>query len=390
MQQHYPISLGKDSMGHEVIYKFRPYESKHIMELAISRGGKSNLGDATVGEFLELPETVRPNVIVFDQEQEFGRLRYHDPSFIILGDGGDLPLVIAQARELGKLSRTQRLNIIIRITSFFEEDDRHEFVKEFIQGMFDAGQEFWLPTLFVFDEVQIYASSKKKTPAKNALTTLAETGLKRGILCLIMSQGLKDVYSDLRKQCGNKVMGYTDDMEDCETICEEALSMKKSEWEKIRDLVKAPGSFYAKGPDMYDTAILFRSKDLGYHTREQKYLQYPQLSKEGLKQVERLRGGLMSVKVDADTLLRQEIARLEIENKRLQSNQMTHDNLAPLLLDERLRTWDQYNMQVRNDLFHEIEETKKNRGLFGSKKPLIIIFERMEDGRVKPVKFDQS
>lgn len=389
VQQHYPISLGKDSMGNDVIYKFRPYESKHIMELGITRSGKSNLVDVTIGEFTKLPESVKPNIIVIDNEQEFGRLRKHNPDFIILGEDGELPLILSQARELGKLSRTQRLNLVIRITSFFEKDDRHEFIKEFIQGMLDAGQEYWLPTLFVCDEIQIYASGKQSTPAKNAITTLAETGLKRGILCLIATQGFKEVYSDLRKQCSNGVMGYTKDKEDCEMICTELLSFPKTDWEKIKNLVNAPGSFYATGPDISDTSILFRARDLGYRTLDEKFRIFPTISKKGLQQVEKLRASLMIVKVDADTLLRQEIARLEIENKRLSGNQMTYDNLKPLLLEERLRAWDQYNIEVKNTLIHEVEEAKRNRGFLGSKKPLIVIFERMEDGRVKPVKFDK-
>lgn len=214
----YNILLGVDAMGNEIYYKYKPYETRHILTQGITRSGKSNLIESMTYGFLEIPVDVRPNIVIIDHEAEFGRMRKKNPNFIIFGDGGEMPLVLQQARDLGKLVRTERLDVIIRIASIFDEDDRFNFLTEFIHGMLDADQQHWLNTLFVCDEIQMFANSKVRTPSKSALMFLIQTGLKRGILCLLATQGVKDLYSDIRKQCSNRIIGYTDDKEDCELI----------------------------------------------------------------------------------------------------------------------------------------------------------------------------
>lgn len=200
-EKYYPIPLGKDPGGNELFYKYVPYESIHILEQAITRSGKSNLAEGMIKGFIELPVEVRPNIVVIDSEQEFGRLRYYDDSFIIVGEGGEIPIVLDQAREFGKQVRINRLNVVIRITSIFDVDERYEYLSNFIRGLLDAEQKFWKPMVFFCDEVQKYANSSLRSPSKGALSTLTETGLKRGILCLYLTQGVKDLFTQIRKQC---------------------------------------------------------------------------------------------------------------------------------------------------------------------------------------------
>lgn len=357
----YNILLGVDAMGNEIYYKYKPYETRHILTQGITRSGKSNLIEGITYGFLEIPVDVRPNIVIIDHEAEFGRMRKKNPNFIIFGEGGEMPLVLQQARDLGKLVRTERLDVIIRIASIFDEDDRFNFLTEFIHGMLDADQQHWLNTLFVCDEIQMFANSKVRTPSKSALMFLIQTGLKRGILCLLATQGVKDLYSDIRKQCSNRIVGYTDDKEDCELICDELLSMPKSDYDKIRKLGDVRGQFYARGIDISKNTVMFRSKDMGWKTREEKYLEVPVISKTGAKQAEQLRKIFATKPMSDDARYQSEIARLTLEIGNLKLNQMTEDNIQAYMRAGYLKGWDEKDQDDRiviNDLLNKFNSKR--------------------------------
>ena len=330
------IILGNEILHGVLNLKIKPFETKHILLHGISGSGKSNLLELMIDQLHDLtfeelikyfPELAsKVNMVIFDTESEFGRVRKHNKDFIILGNEGEMPIDLKQAREIGKQIRIQKLNVIIQLASLESEDEREEFVANVIRGMLDVPTEYWNNiTAVVIDEIQLYCSGSKKTKSRDAVVTLTQTGRKRGLLGIFATQGIKDFYKNARDQCANRIIGYTDDPDNRELACE-LLGMPKSESDKFLELGKEPkGRFYARGTEIgtgeSQIPIMFRSKLIQW-THSEKYA-IPKPTEYVLQKAEDLRKSLVgAVNVSNETMLRQELQRANNENTMLKQNQM--------------------------------------------------------------------
>lgn len=197
----YKIILGKDINGKEVPLIYKPYETKPVLEHGISGSGKSNLIESIEMQIESIPEPDRPNIVACTPEEEFGRFRKHNKDFIIIGEGGELPMIEGQGFRLGQQVRMDRLDVILNIASFDTEEQNDQYYADFLNGMFKVPQKYWKPTCYIGDEIQTSCSAKKITKARQPILNLVQRGRKRGFFCMFATQGLKDFLKDARDQC---------------------------------------------------------------------------------------------------------------------------------------------------------------------------------------------
>ncbi|MDE2588583.1 MAG: hypothetical protein KGL95_02810, partial [Patescibacteria group bacterium] len=84
-----------------------------------------------------------------------------------------------------------------------------------------------------------------------------------------------------------------------------------------------------------------------------------------------------------------QISQLQLEKEELKLNQMTNEKIEYYYRQGKIKGWDEQNRDTYHDLLSWKDEVKKNFGLLGNKKPVVIIFKEV-DGKLKPVRGDDD
>lgn len=371
----YKLVIGKEKDGKEIHLKYTPFDTKPLLIHGISGSGKSNLVEGIEIQIENIPEIDRPNIVACTPEEEFARFRKHNKNFIIIGEGGELPMIKGQGFKLGQIVRMERLDVILNIATFDTEEENDEYYADFLTGMFKVPSKYWKPTCFIGDEIQTSCSSKKITKSRQPILNLVQRGRKRGFLSLFCTQGLKDFYKDARDQCTNEIIGFTKDIDNREIACE-LLGMPKSDSHLFYDLAELNDReqsrfFYASGTEISFRNILFESKDLGNKTKDDKY-GIPAPSPHVLKIAENIRKQLGVAELSPEGQLQSEVSRLSIENGILKMNEMTDDNKQFYMRSGYLKGWQEKDSEEKLVIQDLVEKFNKHRLPIGKLKVVYI------------------
>ena len=198
------IELGKAATGENVCIDISTLVATRLLVTASSGGGKSE----TLRRILE--EAVGSiQCIVIDPEGEFSTLRERKP-FVLVGEGGETP---ADIRTAGLVAtRLLELNASA-VCDIYEMrvQERHEWVKRFLDSLVHAPKSLWHPVLVVLDEAHTYCPEHGygESVASQSVIDLANLGRKRGFCAILATQRLSKLSKNAAEPLQNYLVGRT-------------------------------------------------------------------------------------------------------------------------------------------------------------------------------------
>ena len=118
-------------------------------------------------------------IIVLDSEGDFRTLREQYPYILAGGDQGDVPVSVELARPLAHKLLELRTSSIIDISDLSvgrKENERCDFVSEFLTALLASPQKLWHPTLVVLDEAQEFAPERFSASSTDRVTRSRSSG----------------------------------------------------------------------------------------------------------------------------------------------------------------------------------------------------------------------
>lgn len=201
------IELGKTKSGKIIEFDYVPHETRGILIQGISRSRKSSSLKELLKRSKNIPE--KPQHIIFDVTPEFGYLRKFYEHYLIVGKNGEIPLLLDRAYEIGTW-RENKMDVIFSVAEFKEEEEREQFIDQVLDAIQNVDTQYWKnPAWVVIDEAQALCTNSKKTKCRDSIVNLCQQGVKRGLLPIIATQGIKDFYKNARVQLDNRIIGYT-------------------------------------------------------------------------------------------------------------------------------------------------------------------------------------
>jgi hypothetical protein len=187
-------------------------------------------------------------VIVIDPEGEFAPLR-EKFDFVLVGPGGEIP---ADPRSASLVAQTLLKLRTSAICDIYEmpESVRHQFVKNFCDGLINSPKNLWHPTVIVVDEAHMFCPEKGtgESIASDSVKALSTRGRKRGICPIFATQRLSEFNKGASSMCLNRLVGGT--FEDVNLVrAAQVLSIPPSDKHKFYDEIKLlePGYFFGLG-----------------------------------------------------------------------------------------------------------------------------------------------
>lgn len=204
------ILLGNSSAGEQVYIDLATLISTRLLVTASSGGGKSETLRRILEEACE-----HVQCIVIDPEGEFSTLREKKP-FLLVGEGGETSADIRTASLVA--TRLLEFNVSA-VCDLYEMrvQDRHEWVKRFLDSMVHAPKALWHPVLVVIDEAHTFAPEKGygESVAAQSVIDIANLGRKRGFCVIPATQRLSKLSKNVVEPMQNYLVGRTtfDDQE---------------------------------------------------------------------------------------------------------------------------------------------------------------------------------
>lgn len=210
---------------------------------ANSGGGKSYL-------LRRLAEQMfgKVQVIIIDPEGEFSTLR-EKFDYVLVGKGGETP---ADCRSAGLVAHKLLELHASAVCDLYEmkPQERHRWVKLFIDALIDSPKQLWHPVVIIVDEAHVFCPENKagESEASGAMIDLATRGRKRGFCAIYATQRLGKLKKDAAAELTNVLIGQTfididrDRAADC-------LGVSGKERHTFDDEIKTieQGNFYALG-----------------------------------------------------------------------------------------------------------------------------------------------
>jgi hypothetical protein len=221
----------------EVLLKTR------LLVTASSGGGKT-------GTLFQICETFagQVQIIILDWEGEFSPLRTKYP-FVLAGPGGETPAAVKTARLLAHRLLELHASAICDIYEL-PHDQKHAFVKEFLEAMIDAPKALWHPVLVIVDEAHLVAPEKGQgeSVATGAVIDMASRGRKRGFCLIPATQRLAKLSKNVAAECQNVLVGRTTQVDQARAADVLNLSGKAVREEFFRRIGRMPtAEFFAYG-----------------------------------------------------------------------------------------------------------------------------------------------
>ena len=243
------IRLGETSEGVEVLLDVESMFKERLLIQGISGSQKSATVDGIMkhlklyyktDEIDDLPQ------IIFDWEGERTETYPNFGKYLIIGSGisETSNLTIENAYYWGKEIREKKLSVIIDLSTFKSIEERETVVSEFINAIIDVDKEFWTQCVVVIDESHNLCKQSGKCESRDAVIRLCETGRKRGIATILLTQRLSQLNKNASAQMANRIIGRTIELPDRERAMK-LLGMKVSENKVLADMVA--GEFIAFG-----------------------------------------------------------------------------------------------------------------------------------------------
>lgn len=198
-------------------------------------------------------------IIGIDPEGEFSPLREKYP-FVLVGKGGETPADVRSARLVAQTILKLRANAICDLYEM-KPSARHEWVRDFCDGLLEAPKEHRHPCLVIIDEAHLFAPEhgKGESVASDAVIGLCTRGRKRLLVPLFATQRLATLSKDASSMLLNRMVGGT--FEDINRKrAAEVLGIDKKEMHAFYDQIKTlePGHFFALGRAISKERVLFR------------------------------------------------------------------------------------------------------------------------------------
>lgn len=307
------ITIGKDTSGHNIYLDLENLIKTRLLIQANSGGGKSWLLRRIAEEvFGTMP------VIIIDPEGEFPTLR-EKFGFVLVGKGGETPADPRSAQLVCHKLLELRASAVIDLYDM-NPRDRHNYVNLFCQAAIDAPKKLWRPTLFIIDEVHLFApeSGKGKSEASEAVIGFPTRGRKRQFACVFATQRLAKVRKDATAEIRNRLIGQTYEADDLKSAAEQLGISGKDELAQFKKEMKLlePGIFYGLGSAICREVTRIKVGDVQTSHEVQNAVHgvdappTPEKIKHLLPQLADL-PKMAEVKAKTESELRQEIAELK-------------------------------------------------------------------------------
>lgn len=186
-------------------------------------------------------------IIVLDSEGDFKTLREKFPYVLIGGDDGDIPVTVGLAKPLALKLLELRSSAIIDISMLEvgrKDNERCDFVAEFLTSLLRSPQRLWHPTLVVLDEAQEFAPERFSASSTEAVIQMSGQARKRGFGFIPATNRLSELSKSVAAHCKSKLIGGSMGIDAGKAAFE--LGFKPKEQERIQAL--EPGEFFAFGP----------------------------------------------------------------------------------------------------------------------------------------------
>lgn len=197
------IVLGK-SDGKDIRLNLNVLLRTHLLIWASTGGGKSWLIRRLAEQFFgKVP------VIIVDREGEYPSLR-EKFGYVLVGQGGETPADARSAKLVAQTLLKLRASAVCDLYDL-KHETRHEWVKEFINGLVDAPKELWGPTIVIIDEAHLFCPEKGQgeSIAYGAVADLAGQGRKRGFGIVLATQRLSKLSKNATGEMFNQAAGPT-------------------------------------------------------------------------------------------------------------------------------------------------------------------------------------
>ena len=291
----------------------RLVETRMILS-ASSGGGKSMTGRT----ILEATHSLVPH-IVLDKEGEFPSLR-EKYDYVLAGKGGDIPISPRTAELLARKILENNISIILDLYDL-KHDEKHRFVRLFIDALINSPKELWAPRIVMIGESHHFCpeNGEGTSEAKDSIIELLEAGRKRGLGTILDTQRLSKLDKSAAAECQNKLFGLTNWDDDRKRAAKELGFSTKEDVLSLRDM--EPGEFYAIGPALSRQVV--KTQIFKAHTSHpmigRRSMRTPVATKKIQKVLEKLKDIPQEAEVELRTLaqLKGRIGELEAKIREL-------------------------------------------------------------------------
>ena len=213
------ILLGHNEFGKEVVLDTEKFlKPSRLLFQGISGSWKTETIKTIIRGLKEVTRTDQnPNgiqQIIFDWEGEYHPLRKNFP-YILIGDEGEFAADVDIAEDLAKEIRKTQASVIVDLSSFQDYEKRQEFVGIFLNTIINIGKQYWKPCVVVIDEAHnLCRQGESRSASKKPIIACVETGRKRGISTILVTQRLAALDKNASAQCVNRLIGLTVEVPD--------------------------------------------------------------------------------------------------------------------------------------------------------------------------------
>jgi Helicase HerA, central domain len=304
--------------------------------------GNSGAGKSGLIRVIVEQVAARIPTIIFDPESEFASLR-EKLDMVLVGYQGELE---ADVRSAGLLARKLAEMGASAILDIYElkGEQRHQFVKAYLEAQIDLPRKLWRPTLVVIDEAQLFAPEKGfgESLALEAVMDWMFRQRKHGIGSILATPRLSMLNKNVAG-ANNIFIGRTQ-LDTDQSRAGKALGMNAKEALGLRDLKGR--QFFCYGPALNVKGVtLFRVRDCETTIPEpgvHKHLAPPKASHVVAQLADKLKNIQQEAEAEIRTLddAKAEVTRLKRELRAAKSGAAPRDQDTKRIaeLEATLRT----------------------------------------------------
>ncbi len=227
--------------------------------LGNSRSGKSR-GGRTVAE----KANGKMHQIIISPKREFVTLR-EKFDYIHVGRSSeiskpDIELNTRYAEQLALDIMKVGMDVIIEFSE--TPKDRIKFGRLFAEGLMQVPQQYWHPTMIIWDEIDIWAPEKGHGEAESlgAIVDLAARGGDKGYCLVAITQKLSKFNKDVASELNIKFVGNVS-LDTDQTRAADELGISRKDKRILATLGRPNYHFFAYGPGISDEVIKIKFDD---------------------------------------------------------------------------------------------------------------------------------
>lgn len=190
----------------------------------------------------------RVPMFIIDPEGEFSTLR-EKFDYVLVGPEGEVPADPNSAAIVAERLLDLRVSAVCDIYEL-KPEDRHTWVRGFLDAIIDAPKNLWHPRIVIVDEAHIFAPERGigESEAGGSMIDLATRGRKRGLCPIFASQRLSKLSKNATAELLNRLVGPTFEDLDLDRAAD-LLSVSRGDREAFFKEMKTlePGNFYGLG-----------------------------------------------------------------------------------------------------------------------------------------------